>query len=274
MGYAVAVIRVNLVRSIRAAAAPLVLALVCTSASAGGDSTPSPAPAATPVGTAKPTPPTKAAPDPLAEAYACADAVDDALVKAVASVQPSSVTVRNLKKRPPELKDGPDFVLTSGGSGVLISWKSQGPFVITNVHVAHGADRLEIVMFDGSVYEMRLKDHVEKYDIALLEFVREKPKAPKLAKFGHSETLKEGQWVIATGNPFFLALDGRAVATLGVVSGLDRTLRGDYTYANAIQHDAEVNPGNSGGPLWNLAGELIGINGMISSRGGGSSIAP
>jgi S1-C subfamily serine protease len=62
------------------------------------------------------------------------------------------------------------------------------------------------------------------------------------------------------------------VATFGVISGLDRTLRGEFTYANAIQHDAEVNPGNSGGPLWNLAGELIGINGMISSRGGGASV--
>jgi S1-C subfamily serine protease len=76
----------------------------------------------------------------------------------------------------------------------------------------------------------------------------------------------EGSWVVATGNPFFLALDGQSVCTLGIVSGLDRILGGGFLYGKAIQHDAEVNPGNSGGPLWNLRGDFIGINGMIASQ--------
>jgi S1-C subfamily serine protease len=78
--------------------------------------------------------------------------------------------------------------------------------------------------------------------------------------------VEEGSWVVATGNPFFLAVDGESVATVGVVSGLDRILGNRFLYGKAIQHDAEVNPGNSGGPLWNLKGDLIGINGMIASQ--------
>jgi S1-C subfamily serine protease len=159
-----------------------------------------------------------------------------------------------------------------GGSGVIVTIKGQGPFIITNEHVVKGAAKLEIAMHDGSTWDVRLKDHVPTYDIALLEFEKAKPKVWKAAKLGKSEALVEGQWVVATGNPFFLGGDGRCVATFGVISGLNRTVGGEFMYANAIQHDAEVNPGNSGGPLWNLSGELIGINGLISSRGGGSTL--
>ena len=229
--------------------------------------TPAAAPASGPA-TAKPAPPPTGK-DPDALALAFADSVDDALVKAVAAVQESSVTVWNLKKGP----DGtPQRV--AGGSGVFVAWKGKGPFIVSNEHVVKGADALEIATFDGSVYQAKLKDHVATYDIALLEFVGRTPKPYKAARIGKSEALAEGQWVIATGNPFFLAADGRCVATLGVISGLERFLRGDFTYAGAIQHDAEVNPGNSGGPLWNLAGEWIGINGMISTRGDGSGAGP
>jgi S1-C subfamily serine protease len=114
---------------------------------------------------------------------------------------------------------------------------------------------------------MRVKDRVAAYDIALLEF-ESPPAGLRGARIGRSAALREGQWVIATGNPFFLADDGKPVATLGVVSGLGRSLPGEFHYANAIQHDAEVNPGSSGGPLWNLDGELVGINGKIATRSG------
>jgi len=136
------------------------------------------------------------------------------------------------------------------------------------------ADALEVVAFGGEVFPAALRDHVPAYDIAILELPKAKPAKWAPARFGKSEALVEGQWVIATGNPFFLGADGRPVATLGVISGLERTIRSEFTYAGAIQHDAEVNRGNSGGPLWNLDGELIGINGMISSRSDGSSLAP
>src|SRR6185295_6198828 len=81
-----------------------------------------------------------------------------------------------------------------------------------------------------------------------------------------SSELEEGQWCLATGNPFELAMDGVPVVTLGIISGLDRVLGGDYLYGRAIQHDAAVNPGNSGGPLWNLQGQFVGINGMIRTH--------
>ncbi len=213
--------------------------------------------------------------DPDALALAFAESVDDALVKAVASVRESSVTVWSLRQ--PKAQAGqpaPPPRRESGGSGVVTSWKGKGPFIVTNEHVIRGADKLEIVMHDGTTWEVKLKDHVVQYDIALLEFAKDKPKTYRAAKFGRSQALVEGQWVIATGNPFFLGADGCCVATLGVVSGTERNLQGDFKYTNAIQHDAEVNPGNSGGPLWNLQGELVGINGMISTRPDGGSIGP
>ena len=238
-----------------------------------GPGGPAPIPAAAPAG--KPTPPTGATPVPTsvaapptpdALALAFADSVDDALTRAVASVQESSVTIFNSKKRP----DG-TLRRESGGSGTFVAWKGKGPYILTNDHVVRDADRLEVIAFDGGVYPAKLKDHVATYDIAILEFIGAPPKRYKAAKFGRSEALAEGQWVIATGNPFFLGTDGRCVATLGVISGLERFLKGEsVTYADAIQHDAEVNSGNSGGALWNLSGEFVGINGMIKTRGDGS----
>jgi serine protease Do len=206
-------------------------------------------------------------PDPKSEALAFALAVEESLVRSIAAVQESSVTVFSLRKN-----DQGELVPVSGGSGVILVRRGK-PYVLTNEHVIQGAEGIEIRTFDGQALAATLLDHVPRYDIALLEF----PKAPKKAKgakTGKSETLSEGQWVLATGNPFFLASDGRPVATLGVISGLDRILPGEFNYPNAIQHDAEVNPGNSGGPLWNLDGELVGINGKIAMRGGGSSFGP
>jgi serine protease Do len=144
--------------------------------------------------------------------------------------------------------------------------------VITNSHVVKDADAVEVVTHDGTVYPMEVEDQVARYDIALLRF-RDKPKNLKGVEVRRdaSTKLTEGSWVIATGNPFILAGDGRPVCTVGVISATDRILPGeDFYYGNAIQHDAEVNPGNSGGPLWNSKGDLIGINGKISMRSAGT----
>jgi putative serine protease PepD len=207
--------------------------------------------------------------DPKAEALALALSVEESLVKSIAAVQECSVTVFQSRRAA-----SGELGRAGGGSGVLFRGRGKW-YVLTNEHVIQGAELIEVVTFDGLVHTMTLHDHVPQYDIAILAFERA-PKRAKEAKFGKSEKLSEGQWVVATGNPFFLGADGRPVATLGVISGLERTIGGDYGgqfhYANAIQHDAEVNPGNSGGPLWNLEGELVGINGMIAMRGGGSSL--
>src|SRR5207253_1337379 len=116
----------------------------------------------------------------------------------------------------------------AGGSGVWVKWKGEGPFVITNEHVVRDAVKLEVVAYGGEVYEAQLRDHVPQYDIAILELPKKKPATYLPAKFGKSDTLVEGQWVIATGNPFFLAQDGHPVATLGVISGLNRTLHSEF----------------------------------------------
>ena len=160
----------------------------------------------------KPAPGTpKADADPLAAAYAVADSVDSALEKAVEAVRPCSVTVWNSKRRPGGDASAPVFDRNSGGSGVFVTWKGKGPFIVSNEHVVQGADRLEVAMLDGTVREVRVKDHVQAYDIALLEFVGAPPKGVKTAKLGKSELLKEGQWVFATGNPFFLGADDHLI---------------------------------------------------------------
>ena len=217
--------------------------------------------------------------DPVYDAaLAKALAVEAQVVQTLAKVRPATVSVlcktvaeNPEATKPPTTKDPPAAVLSGCGSGVIVTLDGR-PWVVTNDHVARGADVLEVVTQEGTVHPVELADSVEGRDIALLRFtestsgVRGVPVLPRA-----SRELAEGRWVLATGNPFFLATDGRSVATMGVVSGLGRVLGTGQVYGNAVQHDAAVNPGNSGGPLWNLDGELVGINGMIVTRGGGGA---
>ena len=213
-------------------------------------------------------------PSPAEKAYEdaldYAEGIETGLVKSVSKVRLNSVTVFNLR-RPRAKPDQPPPPLgrAGGGSGVIIK-RNNKLWILTNVHVTAGHQALEVVTHDGVTRSVIQHDSIPEYDIALLRF-SEKPKRVKfkgvIIRPGKSEEgtngLSEGTWVLATGNPFFLAADGTAVATLGVISGLNRFLPGQYAYVGAIQHDAEVNPGNSGGPLWNLNGDLVGINGKI-----------
>lgn len=189
--------------------------------------------------------------------------IEKSLLKTVRKVRQSSVSVLNLQlgrgKTEPSLR--------GVGSGVLVKYKGK-LWIVTNVHVIAGNAELEVVTHDGVKHAVDTHDTIPAYDIALLKF-RSKVRGytgvtmNKSASTSKSK-IREGTWVIATGNPFFLALDGRSVTTLGVISGLERFLGGQYQYVDAIQHDTEVNPGNSGGPLWNLKGDLVGINGKIA----------
>jgi S1-C subfamily serine protease len=213
---------------------------------------------------------------PLDRARRVARDVEGSVVSSLAKVRRSSVSVLNQA----EVKDADgkgtgEYRLASGGSGVLIKHRAK-TWVLTNQHVVEGADALAIVGVDGVERAVSVQDAVPQYDIALLRF-HEKPKglSPVTLKKQASQQLGAGDLVLATGNPFFLAVDGAPVATLGVVSGTDRVLGGRFLYGAAIQHDAAVNPGNSGGPLWDLDGRLVGINGMImttqSGRAGASN---
>jgi serine protease Do len=150
--------------------------------------------------------------------------------------------------------------VNSLGSGFIID--PQG-IVVTNNHVISEADEINVILNDGTKLKAELIGKDQKTDIALLRVKPEKPL--KAVKFGDSEKVRLGEWVIAIGNPFSF---GGSV-TAGIVSGRNRELNSG-PYDNYIQTDAAINRGNSGGPLFNLNGEVIGINTAIISPSGGS----
>jgi serine protease Do len=145
------------------------------------------------------------------------------------------------------------------GSGVIIS--ADG-FILTNNHVAGGADEIKVKLSDGRELRARLIGADPETDLALIKI--DGLNLP-FAKLGDSSKLEQGEWVIALGSPFGL----EQTMTAGIVSATSRDLRSG-PYDNYIQTDASINPGNSGGPLVNMHGEIVGINTMIFSRSGGS----
>jgi serine protease Do len=150
--------------------------------------------------------------------------------------------------------------VNSLGSGFVID--SAG-IVVTNNHVIADADEINVIFNDGSKLKAELIGKDSKTDLALLRVKPDKPL--KAVKFGNSDKLRLGEWVIAIGNPFSL---GGSV-TAGIVSARNRDINSG-PYDNYIQTDAAINRGNSGGPLFNLDGEVIGINTAIISPSGGS----
>ncbi len=150
--------------------------------------------------------------------------------------------------------------VNSLGSGFVID--SSG-FVVTNNHVIAEADEITVIFNDGSRLKAELIGKDQKTDIALLRVKPDKPL--KAVKFGDSEKLRLGEWVVAIGNPFSLG----GTVTAGIVSARNRDIQSG-PYDNYIQTDAAINRGNSGGPLFNLDGEVVGINTAIISPSGGS----
>ncbi|MEI7712327.1 MAG: DegQ family serine endoprotease [Rhodospirillales bacterium] len=160
----------------------------------------------------------------------------------------------NSGEPPPERK------AQSLGSGFIID--SAG-LIVTNNHVIDGADEINVILHDNTTLKATLVGRDESGDIALLRVKPDKP-LPAVA-FGDSEKARVGDWVLAIGNPFGL---GGSV-TAGIVSARNRNIRSG-PYDDFIQTDAAINQGNSGGPLFNMDGEVIGMNTAIYSRSGGS----
>ncbi|WP_159948261.1 Do family serine endopeptidase [Rhizobium sp. 18065] len=150
--------------------------------------------------------------------------------------------------------------VNSLGSGFVIDPTG---FIVTNNHVIENADDIEVIFSDGSKLKAKLIGTDTKTDLSLLKV--EPPQPLTSVKFGDSRKMRIGDWVMAIGNPFGL---GGSV-TVGIISASGRNINAG-PYDNFIQTDAAINKGNSGGPLFNMSGEVIGINTAIISPSGGS----
>ncbi len=148
------------------------------------------------------------------------------------------------------------------GSGFVVD--ADKGFVVTNNHVIADADEIEVNFADGSKLKAELVGKDTKTDIALLKVDPSKHKL-KAVRFGNSNAMRIGDWVMAIGNPFGLG----GTVTVGIVSARNRDINAG-PYDDFIQTDAAINRGNSGGPLFNMYGEVVGINTAIISPSGGS----
>jgi len=153
-----------------------------------------------------------------------------------------------------------DYKLRSLGSGFIID---KDGYIITNNHVIEGADEIKVRLSDKEEFDAKIVGKDAKTDLALIKI--EPSEGLPVAKLGDSDELKVGEWVMAIGNPF--GLD--KTVTVGIVSAKWRKI-GAGPYEDFIQTDAAINQGNSGGPLFNTRGEVVGVNTAIFSTSGGN----
>ena len=169
--------------------------------------------------------------------------------------------LQELFKNMPQSPRGHDFGMRKSqahGSGFIISTDG---YVVTNAHVIDNAAKITVKLEDKRELKAKVIGVDKLSDIALLKI---EAKNLPMVSLGDSDALDVGQWVVAIGAPFGLDY----TATQGIVSALSRSLPAD-TYVPFIQTDAAVNPGNSGGPLFDLNGQVVGVNSQIYSRSGG-----
>ena len=161
------------------------------------------------------------------------------------------------------VKVRPAFVFIAGGSGVVI--RPDG-LMLTNDHVIENRRRFDVRLGDGRSFKAKVVGRDAVGDLAALQLDLPAGETVPHLPLGDSEALRVGDEAVAVGNPFALGvLDQAPTFTVGIISAVHHT-QGSYT--ECIVTDAELNPGNSGGPLINMAGEVVGINGQISTRYG------
>ncbi len=206
-----------------------------------------------------------------------ADLVEE-LSPSVVSIASTTIIENNSQNQIPQFPEGSPFdeffkdyfdrdqrrsqrPMTGLGSGFIIS--ADG-IIVTNNHVIEGADEITVILSDEKEYSAELLGRDPKADIAVLKI---DPGNNKLTavQWGDSDMMRVGDWTIAIGNP--LGLGG--TVTAGILSAISRDI-GSGPYVKFLQTDASINRGNSGGPLFNIQGEVIGINTAIVSQTGGS----
>lgn len=221
---------------------------------------------------------TLAKPSPLAEelADAFAQVVDHAEPVVVSVYTSRTIQVQRQSASPfpflfgapddpdgdsPDPRGGAQRKQEGGGSGFVVDARG---YVMTNAHVVKDQDEIKVELYDRTRFEAKVVGIDEKSDVAVLK-IDPGPTKLRVAAFGNSDKLRIGQWVLALGNPYMF----KNTVTAGIVSAKGRNETGGDGYTDYIQTDAAVNPGNSGGPLVNLKGEVVGINSSIWTRSGG-----
>jgi serine protease Do len=202
----------------------------------------------------------------------------NAITRAVAEIEPAVVSVNVIKTQ--IVRGRISFGLfgffdnfgpmqrqvQSLGSGVI--YDPDG-FILTNAHVVQGATEIKVVLSDNREFDAEILGLDAEHDIAVL---RIRGNQLPFARLGDSDSIMVGEWSIALGNPYgYVMNDAKPTVSVGVISALGRNLElGNARYYNLIQTDTAINQGNSGGPLVNIHGEVIGINTMILSETGGN----
>ena len=218
---------------------------------------------------------------PLKNVYAVPDSFADLveiLSPSVVSIASTTIIENNSQEQIPQFPEGSPFdeffkdyfdrdqnrsqrPMTGLGSGFIIS---NDGVIVTNNHVIEGADEITVILSDETEYTAELLGRDPKADIAVLK-INPKNKILNSVDWGDSDSMRVGDWTIAIGNP--LGLGG--TVTAGILSAISRDI-GSGPYVKFLQTDASINRGNSGGPLFNLDGKVIGINTAIVSQTGGS----
>lgn len=184
---------------------------------------------------------------------------NNAIADVAAKANPATVTVLNLQQdtSPFSQNGNGQAVPVGSGSGYIVD---EAGHVVTNDHVVQGGQQFQVIYMDGTTVNATLVGSDPYQDVAVLQLdLSGGKKVPGTVSFGDSSTMKVGDTVIAIGTPYG---EYNNTVTAGIINAIDRSLDtgNGYSLPNLIQHDAEIYPGNSGGPLLNTNGEVIGMN--------------